>query len=164
MTDRRRFTDEDLTRFGAIVDRKLGERLSLKKNGHTWGQYFEKSLTPERIFHLFAWVIVLAFTFGGNIRDAKQQLADAAAKADAASAKSEAAAIKADTAAKTIDQIRLDLSNAVNTIEEQKAAQIAFRAQVKDQLSTAVTRSEFRSVVTQEILPKLERIEKAQPK
>jgi multidrug efflux pump subunit AcrA (membrane-fusion protein) len=161
MNDRRRFSAEDLSELGDVLDRKLGERLSLKKNGHTWPEYFAKSLTPERLLHIGAWVVVLAFTFGGDLRQAREQLRTAANKADIASTKadiaagkSEAAATKAEAAALASSELQQQIADLHQEMEDQKNAQAVFRSDVTRQLAMIPTRRELRDAIDLAKAPK----------
>jgi hypothetical protein len=164
MTDRRRFSADDITEIGEIFAHTLADRSSLKKNGHTWREWVVKVFTPERLVLIFVAIISMAYSFGGDIRAARTQLTTAAAKADVASTKAELAAAKSEAAAVTNVELQQQLQGVIHTLQEQKAQQATFNAQINDRVALAVTRAEFRSAVTQQILPRLERIEKAQPK
>lgn len=157
-------SEQYLTRqIEAIVNRVMADRASLVKNGHTWGQWFGKVFTVDRIILIAVAVFSFAFNFGGQINDARRELKTAASQATTASqtaanaaAKSEDAALKSQAATAQMLQMRQELTTAIEELKQQKAV----TANLGDRVSLNVTRNEFRAALTQQVLPRLERIEK----
>lgn len=175
MPDRRKFSQDDLEAMGRIVGREvrheLEDRASFKKNGHTWKEWLAKVATPERVGLTILAILGMAYTFGGDVRAARKQLQEAAEKADIAStkadlaaSKSEAAASKAEASTLTQGELKEQIAVLQQQVAESRQANEAFRRDVRSKLSVSVTRGEFSEAVERRIIPRLDRIEKAQPK
>lgn len=157
MQDRRKFTDADLEALGDVFAHKLSDRFSLKKNGETWGEWLGRNVTLERAIMVFVAVLVSAFTFGGQLRDAKEQLkraADQAAaaseKADLAADKSASAARKAEAAALTNGDLQTQITALQQQITERAHQQELFRSEVRaklQKLEVMPTRRELKEAI-----------------
>jgi hypothetical protein len=137
-----------------IVKYELDARIKPFKNGESWQVYLFRTFTLERI----GLAILLIYNLGGGVHEAKVAIQSAAVGATEARARAEAASIKADIAADKIQEVQKQLEVAV--IELQKQA--AMGTDTRDRMGMTVTRTEFNSTIKQQILPRLDRIEKSQ--
>jgi hypothetical protein len=130
----------------------LQERSRLLKNGETWGEYLGKWITPQNL----VLVVMAGFTIGGRVQQAQTDITKAL-----------------DSNARLVGEIAT-LSKAVDT--QQKAVdaqQEAIEAQremfatrqnlesLQERVRLNVTRREFREAIELQIVPRLDRIEKA---
>lgn len=156
-------SEEALTRrIESAVQHVMADRSSLKKNGHTWPQWFGKVLTVDRIILVLIAVGSFVFSAGGQINQARRELRSAADQATAASgtaavaaAKSEDAAVKSQAATNQMLQMRQELTSVIDAMKKQQAISDDLNARV----ALSVTRTEFRAALNQQVLPRLERIE-----
>lgn len=140
------------SRLKRMIREVLDEQRSLRKNGETWSEYARKIVTPERVM----LVLLVLFRFGGDLRDAQRALETATRQATEASEKADAASAKAQAAADTLFFVQRNLEAVMATIKEQAT----FNDQIKGKVDLAVTRQEFNAAMRQQILPRLERIER----
>lgn len=154
MTDRRdHVVPIDLVEaIREVMRHELEDRASIKKNGHTWAQYLGKLITPERI----ALAVMTAFTVGGYFTDAKRDLREATSQAKTATDLARTASKAADAASDTLTQTRLDLAAVIADLH----TQAGFNTDMSNKLAMSVTRFEFQSAIRQQIMPRLERIER----
>ncbi len=128
------------------------EARGLRKNGETWKAYVTRQVTPERI----CLVALLLFNFGGAAHDAQQQLKVSTEQAQAASANAASASEKADRAAVSLEATRQQLDRMTADLKQQAEA----NRDLKDRVAMSVTRAEFTAALAQQVLPRLERIER----
>ena len=128
------------------------EARGLRKNGETWATYVSRQITPERI----GLVVLLLFNFGGAARDAQQQLKVSTEQAAAASANAATASRTADRAAASLEETRQQLDRMTTDLKQQAEA----NRDLKDRVALSVTRAEFSAALAQQVLPRLERIER----
>lgn len=124
----------------------------LRKNGETWKAYVARQITPERL----GLLALLIFNLGGGVRDAQEQLRRAAVQAQTASTKADTASQRADSTAQALDATRRQLDQMAADLKRQSDA----NRDVQDRIAMSVTRSEFASAIAQQVLPRLERIER----
>ncbi len=135
-----------------IIRHELGDRASLKKNGHTWGQYLGKLVTPERVM----LAILAVFSFGGRVQEMQAGVAEA---------------VKVAAQAKEV-QTRLlkEISSLRDTVDEQKSViadqQMSHATKsdvvaVSDRIRLNVTRREFEEAIYRGLVPRLDRIEQS---
>lgn len=146
-----------------VVNHVMADRASLKKNGHTWPQWFGKVLTVDRLILVAVAVFSFVFNFGGQISDARRELKTAAQQATTASqvaavaaSKSEDAAQKSQDATAEMLKMRTELTDVIAAMKKQQAVSDG----LNERISLNVSRNEFRAALTQQVLPRLERIEK----
>lgn len=142
MTDRHH--DPIVQQVGQALDSRSGLR-GLKKNGHTWAEWLLQNLSLERMLLL----VIAIYTIGGNVADAQHDIKEAVQKA-------EDAIERVERAGQTLAEAQRKHEEVVST-QERLATELAA---VKDGIAQAVKRGEFRSAIQQQILPRLERIER----
>jgi hypothetical protein len=135
----------------------LEDRASLKKNGHTWGQYLGKWVTPQNVLI----VAMAVFTVGGRVQEVQTGVAAAIAAADAAMAATEAQ-----------EKLARELSARTQAVDEQLdkiernqgdyATKVDTEA-VKKLIKDSVSRREWRELIDiqQQANQRLARIEKS---
>lgn len=145
-----------------VVTYELDSRNKPFKNGETWQAYLFRTITIERI--LLAGLLL--FNLGGSVKEARQALTiattsvtSATVAAEAASAAASVAGRKADAAAENIKAVQAQLESALVEMKQQAAT----TNELRDQVKTKLTRSEFNNALEQRILPRLDRIEKQKP-
>jgi hypothetical protein len=135
-----------------VVKYELDSRSKPFKNGEAWSMWLWRTITPERV----GLGVLLLFQLGGGYSDVKHALEDAATKAKAAVETSNETAKKADAIAVSLADTNKKLEDATKRIEEHTQLD----ADIKDRVMQSPTRSEFQAALNQQILPRLERIEK----
>lgn len=134
---------------------------TLSKNGDSWGGWMLRIATPERIF----WLMCAIFVLGGRVRDyesGQQGLQGQAEKLSAVYA-----AVEKDV--RTLQAQIIEQSQFLKAQETQlnnvntAAATKADIARVEAQVRVSITRREFQATLRQQILPRLDRIEKRLP-
>ena len=153
---------ELVAQIRTVVREENEYRSTLKKNGHSWRDYFWKLATPERIM----LVVIAIFTFGGRVRDAQVELKQASTKAYSAAtmaAKASADAAQAPVAAADATAAARDATSHLvqikTSLDESIKKQNDFNSDISDRVRRNVTRSEFESALKQIILPRLDSIE-----
>lgn len=141
--------DADLKAIEQVVNHVFTERTSFKKNGGTWKQWAGKVVTIERAALAVVSAGVIVFTAGGNFQAARRDLADAVTKSTAASEENK------KTAALIVD-VKSEIADLTKTMRVQATLNATFDQQLK----LGVTRPEFFAVIQQQVLPRLERIER----
>jgi hypothetical protein len=134
--------------------RKLDHRFSLRKNGDTWPSYLGKIATPERLM----LVVLMVWQFGGEFRDLQRQVeALATTKAEV-----DAIAVAMQTQIEEHRVITAEYKGTVEALMMENAALAATAKSLNDRVGLAITRGDFNRVVQLQIIPRLEKIEKAQ--
>jgi hypothetical protein len=146
-------------RIAGVVKHVLEDQSSLKKNGHTWAEWLGKVVTPERVMLLG----LTLFSLGGRLSDAQRELAVATKQAsdaiDTAAAASKQAMVAAQQVAattQTLSEVRKDIDAITKALKSAEASRVEMGGRVQ----LAVTRGEFQRVVNQQLIPRLERIER----
>lgn len=160
MNERRasRLTFDDMDNIREIMRKEIEESRSLRKNGSTWRSWLVKLFTPERVL----LAVILVFQFGGNVADARRRLNEASRLASEAAEKAGLVAKQADAAAAAVESARVQIDGAQEQLRGVSVAlekQSQFNRDLDERIRRDVTRSEFMSVVQQQILPRLQRIE-----
>lgn len=145
-----------------MVKHALENYFSVKKNGDTWKQYVVKVVTPDRILLL----ALLVYTAGGQVQLFKLQVngllereKNVVTQQKAITAQQEQQRVLQSEQARTIQTLKQETETLMN--ENEKFHSLSTR--LNDQIRGYVTRSEFNSVIRQQILPRLDRIEKKVP-
>jgi len=134
--------------------KRLDHQFSLRKNGDTWPSYLTKIATPERLM----LAVLLVWQFGGEFRDLQRQVeALATTKAEV-----EAIAIAMQTQIEEHRVITAEYKGTVDQLMTENATLAATAKGLNEQVSLTITRGEFNRVVQLQIIPRLEKIEKAQ--
>ncbi len=135
-----------------VVDTKL----RLKRNGDPTPAFLWRLLKDQRTW-VAGWIAISAiYQFGGSARALATKMDLATAAAVSAGEKADQASVKADNVASALDQTQMQLALAVKDIQQQGESV----TDVKDGIARAVKRDEFASALAQQILPRLERIER----
>ncbi len=133
----------------------LADRASFRKNGHTWGEYLSKWVTPQNIV-----IVGLAvFSVGGRVQEVQTGVSAAITASKAAMAATEAQ----EKFARQLSERAQLLTEQMESIR-QRQDQYATKSDVdavKELLKLAVTRREFRESIDaqQQILHRLDRID-----
>lgn len=160
MTDHRdHHRRQDDERIAEVVRLALGQHFSVKKNGDTWAQYLGKVVTPDRLL----LAAVLVFQFGGQFQQARAQLdglvtdrQDVATQLAGARELLEKQQAAQSQQAATLNLLRSQTDALM--AESEKFRVLSTR--LADQVRGSVTRNEFNTTVQQQLLPRLERIER----
>jgi len=134
--------------------KQLDHRASLKKNGDTWPSYLGKIATPERLM----LAVLVVWQFGGEFRDLQLQVEALATTKDEV----DAIAIAMQTQVEEHRVITAEYKDTVDQIMLENAALAETAKALNDRVGLAMTRGDFNRVVQLQIIPRLEKIEKAQ--
>lgn len=129
----------------------LGVR-GLVKNGESWGTFLLRQITLERI----GLVILVLFQVGGGWQQAKHELAVATDRAIALTAQIEAVGNKVDGVANKVNATTEGLAIVQYDMQRRQALE----TDRDDRINQSITRAEFNTVVNQQLLPRLDRIER----
>lgn len=137
----------------AVVREELREMhtfKSLRKNGDTWPGWFNKIFTVDRV----VGAVILVFVFGGRVERYATDFTTTTE--DVKSLKTAQSQLATDIAqfrgliTKYEDLFRTEQTHATKTDVNA----------LSDRVSLTVTRQEYQAVIRQQILPRLDRIEK----
>jgi len=136
---------------------RLAHRRSIKKNGEPWSEYFGKLITPGRLAWLVLFIvqgIQLAWGAGRQFRDVQIRLE---------SSDQTAAIVKGleDNTA-TQGALTAELRDTVDRLMQENDVLAKTTRGLNEQVRLTVTRGEFQRVVQLQLIPRLEKIEKAQ--
>lgn len=135
----------------------LKHQQSLTKNGEPWADYLTKLITPGRIMWTFLAIgnaIQLIWLLGVQYRDVQVRL----------EASDQTAAIVKGLEENTQkqDALTTELAGTVQALMNENAALATTAKGLNDRVSLTITRGEFNRVMQLQIIPRLEKIEKAQ--
>jgi septal ring factor EnvC (AmiA/AmiB activator) len=145
--------DSDLAdQIRDLLRHELQAQQSYRKNGHTWGTYLTKLVTPERL--MLAFLVV--YQFGGQVQTIRQQLAyvttrDREVTAQQAELTKQLQAY--ESLARAQEETVLELMSQTDALRTTTAA-------LDDRINRTMTRGEFNAALTQRVLPRLDRIER----
>jgi hypothetical protein len=145
-----------------IVYQALREQSSFKKNGHSWREWIQKFVTPQNIILIF----VLVFNAGGWWRE---QRADQAAIRERTTMLQEQHDLIVAKMQDIEGRLKLQGDLSISQGEQLKvaagAAEAARRqvALVSQAQKGTITRDEFNAAIRQQLVPRLDRIEKTLP-
>lgn len=152
--------EELLKKFRSMVHQELNDReglRALRKNGDTWPEWLMKHLTIQNI----AIAVLLIYQLGGRV----VRYDDAVETARIAAETARVAA----TAVQKQEQLSSEFLGDLNRLDgllERHSAQLKAQEDtnrlLSEQVRLNVTRGEFQRVVQQQLVPRLERIEKGQ--
>jgi hypothetical protein len=132
----------------------LAHRQSLRKNGESWKAYLGKVFTVDRILLL----IVLIYQLGGQVKSYTSQLEGLVKREEAVLDQQRTLTTQIAAQRGLVEEqgeLVMGLMNETARLEQA-------RRQLDDRISRTVTRQEFKAAIEERILPRLDRIEKAQ--
>jgi hypothetical protein len=135
----------------------LAAQRSLKKNGESLPEWLLKVITPGRIMWFLLAVsqlVQLTWIAGGKFRDVQVRLE--------ASDQTASIVKGLEENTKKQDVITTELAGTVEELMAQNAALAATARGLNDRVSLTITRAEFNRAMQLQIIPRLEKIEKAQ--
>ncbi len=146
-------------RISIAVREGIDSHFSMRKNGESWRDYLVKVITPDRIL----MAALLVYQVGGQVQLFKLQVNGLVDREKNLIVQQENLN-KQQTAqrelqveqSRTIERLRTE----TDTLMEENAKFRQISVRLTDQIKGSMTRSEFNSTVRQQILPRLERIER----
>ncbi len=135
----------------------LNERQSIRKNGDTWPDYFTKVITPGRVMWIVlaaVYVVQAIWVAGTQFRDVQVRLEASDATADIVKG------LEENT--KKQGELTAELAGTIEALMVENAALASTAKGLNDRVMLTITRGEFQRVVQLQLIPRLEKIEKAQ--
>lgn len=139
---------------------RLESRFSLKKNGDTWKTYLGKVVTPERVMLL----IMLIYQFGGQMQRVTTNLEGLDQREQVLTQQHHelTAQMRAARDLQNMQgEIVMDLMAQTNRLSEEGKRLEEARVRLTDDMRRTVKRDEFERALKQQLLPRIDRIERA---
>jgi len=152
--------DKDISPDGALADaivKRLKAERSIKKNGEPWPEWFAKVITPGRIMWTIlaiANVIQVIWLLGVQFRDVQIRLEASDQTADIVKGLEKNTAVQGE--------LTEELGNTLNDLMVQTALLERTTKGLNDRVNATITRGEINRIVNLQLIPRLEKIEKAQ--
>lgn len=145
-----------------LVDEALRERVglySLKKNGHTLGQWLDKAVTPERVGILVLLAVQFIYMVGGRMHEydeGMQTLAEQQRRTDVMQKQHQ------DINAQIADIVAMQKRDAQAQLETRELVDLTVKqnAAIQSRMQLQPTRQEVNSTTQQQLIPRLDRIER----
>lgn len=139
---------------------ELDDRMSFRKNGHTWLEWSTKVFTPERL--IWAAFVSAGFLFGlgGQVRDFSESIAAFKKTEPQLVQQQQVLEGQIEQTAKLLQQQQEVMMRVTDQLGNTPTKQEV--ADLNDRIRLSVTRQEFKAALEQQILPRLTRIERAQ--
>lgn len=122
-----------------------------KKNGHSWSHWFGTFLSPDRAAAIVVTLLLGAVGVGMYLERRDRQLTDAFRD-------SQIAVVSVQAVEQHLRDEVARLQSVIDSGQQMTADEVAL---IRNEISLAVTRVEFNAAIRQQILPRLDRIEKS---